>query len=108
MAGEIHVGDVGFAFQVTLLDDTTSIVLDVSGASAKVLWFQKPDGTTVEFPAAFVTDGTDGKIQYVTADGTDLDQAGTWKVQGVVTLPGAKIHSDIGKFKVLANLRADT
>lgn len=107
MVGKIHVGDVGTAFRATITDETTAAAINVSTATSLLMWFQKPDQTTVEFAASFYTDGADGIIQYVTAAPADLDQAGGWKVQGVVAMPGTRVHSDVHKFKVWPNLRED-
>ncbi len=104
MAAEIHVADVGTAFECTIVDEDGNI-MDVSGASTKEIWFGKPDLSVATFAAAFVTDGTDGKIQYVTAAEADLDQAGTWKIQGFVKFGSYELHSDIHKVKVFANLK---
>lgn len=100
---EIHVADVGTAFVCTIVDEDGAVV-DVSSATVKQLWFQKPDQSTVAFDAAFVTDGTDGKIRYVTSAASDLDQSGGWKLQGHVAFGGYVLHSDVHKFKVFANL----
>lgn len=100
----IHAGDVGTVFRDTLTDDDTDAAIDVSAATSKVMWFTNPDGDTVEFEAAFTTDGTDGSVQYVTAAPTDLDPAGSWKFQAFVAGPGYEIHGDVHKFKVLPNL----
>lgn len=98
---EIHVGDIGTAFKVTLKD--CDVIVDVSTASLKEIVFKKPDKTIVTKPAAFVTDGIDGEIQYITIDG-DLDAKGTWYIQARVTLPTGTWSSDIDKFKVYDNL----
>ncbi len=104
---EIHVGDIGTSFEITLYDD--SAVVDVSGATSKEILFKKPtvdgvEGDTVTKTADFTTDGTDGSVKYVTVDANDLDVAGTWKIQAKVTLPGGTWSSNIDSFKVYANL----
>jgi len=101
MSAEIHKGDVGTVFQVTLLDGTT--VVDISGATTKQILFQKPNGTTMTKNATFVTDGTDGKLKYTTV-ANDLDTIGLWKIQARVVLPTGSWHSDTGTFRVYKNL----
>lgn len=104
-ANEIHVGDIGTIFELTLMDDT--VVVDVStavGAGTKVIHFVKPDGTSTTEEAAFVTDGTDGKIKFTTPDALFLSDAGSWKIQGKVTLSSGTWSSDISSFKVYKNL----
>jgi len=100
-AGEVHKNDIGTAFRVTVQDGDT--VVDVSGATIKQIIFQKPSGTTVTQTATFVTDGTDGQIQYVTVSG-DLDEAGKWIMQGYVVLAAWQGHSDMYQFEVYENL----
>lgn len=102
MAAEIHVDDVGTSFEATVKDEESEIV-DVSSADEKVLKFQKPDKTVVEKTASLVTDGTDGKIKYVSEEDF-LDLPGLWSVQGYVVLGGGQFHSDIHKFRVHRNL----
>jgi hypothetical protein len=102
---EIHVGDIGTIFELTLMDDT--VVVDVSSAVAigtKQIHFVRPDGTASTEEASFTTDGTDGKIQFITPDVNFLDQAGGWKIQGKVTLVTGTWSSDISSFKVYKNL----
>jgi hypothetical protein len=100
-AQEIHVGDIGTVFEVTLQD--CDVPLDVSTATEQIIYLLKPDGTLLEKDSVFTTDGTDGKIQYVAIAG-DLDQEGSWKIQAKVTLPSGSWSSDIDKFKVTGNL----
>ena len=76
----IHVGDVGIVFTITIVD-ADSVAVDISGATDKVLFFRKPSRTRVRQAAEFVTDGTDGQLQYTTVAG-DIDEAGSWQVQG--------------------------
>ena len=100
---EIHVGDIGTAFRVTLLDDCLTAV-DLTGFSSLEVIFQKPDGTNVTKTAS-VYEGLpqNGVVEYITiAD--DLDQVGTWKIQAKVVLPTGTWRSSIDKFKVYANL----
>lgn len=98
---EIHVGDIGTAFEVTMKD--CDDVVDISTASIKQLIFRKHDKTVVTKTAVFKTDGTDGIIQYITVL-DDLDQKGTWYIQAKITMPTGTWSSDTSKFKVYANL----
>jgi hypothetical protein len=93
----IHVNDVGTQFIVTIEDCNGPI--DISAYTPLQLTFAKPDGTTSSKTATFYTDGTDGKIQYITLAG-DIDMAGEWKIQGLVS----GFHSSIGSFTVQRNL----
>lgn len=100
---EIHVGDIGTVFRATITDDCVDTIVDVSGATTQQFTFLKPDATTVTVTTTFYTDGTDGIIEYATIL-DDLDQAGTWKIQGKVILPTGTWSTDIHKFKVYPNL----
>jgi hypothetical protein len=100
-ANEIHKGDIGTQFTVTVQDGTT--VVDISTASTKQLIFKKPGGTILTKSTSFVTDGTDGKMQYVSVDG-DLSDDGVWKMQGKVIIGGNTFSTDITSFKVYRNL----
>lgn len=98
--GEIRKGDIGTVFIVTV--NNASAVLDISLASDMDILFQKPSGNITR-TASFTTDGTDGKMQYATiAD--DLDVAGSWKIQGRVTLPSGTWSTTVSTFRVYDNL----
>lgn len=104
MACEIHLGDIGTAFRLTILDCSGTPV-DISAASAMEVIFRKPDSTVVVQTGVFYTDGTDGIVQYVTI-ANDLDQTGTWKIQAEVTLPTGTWSSNVETFKVYKNLKS--
>lgn len=100
-ANEIHYGDIGTEFRITIKDDTT--VVDLSTASELYLIFKKPGTSgTVTKTASLHTDGTDGIITYTTVEG-DMDEVGTWKVQAKIVMNGTW-YSDIKSFKCHRNL----
>ena len=100
-ANEIHINDVGTQFLVTVTDGTSAV--DISSATTKQLIFKKPSGAKLTKAAAFNTDGTDGKIRYnVAAD--DLDEVGSYKLQGKVVISDGTFYTDITTFKVYRNL----
>jgi hypothetical protein len=98
---EIHVGDIGTVFEVELKDCLT--IVNISSATVKQIIFQKPTGEVLTKTAIFSTDGTDGKLRYITV-ANDLDLAGTWKIQAKVVLPSGTWSSNVDKFKVYSNL----
>jgi len=98
---EIHIGDIGTVFEVTLYD--CDVAVDLTGAITQEVIFLKPDGTKVTKTTSFKTDGTDGIIQYASIL-DDLDQAGGWKLQAHIVLPSGEWWSDTDKFKVHENL----
>lgn len=102
MSAEIHLGDVGTVFTATILDENGAAV-DVSSASELTLVYNKPDGTAIERTAVLVNDGTDGMISYTTI-ALDIDQVGTWRVQGYVAIGTSEFYSDVHVFRVYPNL----
>lgn len=101
MSEEIHVGDVGTEFRITILEGAA--VVDLSSASSIDIIIKRPDGTLITANGSLYTDGTDGIIYYNILVG-DLDQGGIYKIQAVVTIGAATYSSSIGSFKVMCNL----
>jgi hypothetical protein len=101
MASQIHVGDIGTTLIVTILEDGS--VVDISSASSLQIIIKKPDATTLTKTGVFTTDGTDGKMQYVSIAG-DFDQSGNYRIQGKVNLSSGNYSSSVGAFKVHCNL----
>ena len=100
-ANEIHQNDVGTQFLVTVKDGSSAV--NISSATTKQLIIKKPSGTKLTKTAAYSTDGTDGKIYYNTVV-DDLDEAGTYKLQGKVVISDGTFYTDITTFKVHRNL----
>ena len=102
MQGELHVGDVGVAMQ-SLIKDQKGNIVNLSIASGIQFVFFKPGNPAYSVSGAFVTDGTDGLVQYITTS-TDFTQAGEWKMQVYITFPAGILHTDWTNFKVFPNL----
>lgn len=102
MCVEMHVGDIGVAFRVTVKNQDDEVV-DLSSASSLQINFKQPDGTLLEKTATLYTDGTDGIMQYVSVSGF-LNQAGKWQIQGFVEVSGGSWYTDITTFNVSSNL----
>jgi len=98
---EIHLGDIGTVFTVTLKEDDTAV--NVSTATTKQILFQDPSQSVTAKTAEFTTDGSDGKIYYTTV-ADDLDEAGTWQIQAKVIMPTGTWRSNTEEFKVYPNL----
>lgn len=95
---------IGLSIEITMTKDSDGAVIDCSGASAKNIYLYKPSGVVLTKAAAFKTDGADGVLKYTTISG-DLDEVGTYKVQGfVVDSAGNEWWSDIHSQRFLANL----
>lgn len=101
MASEIHENDVGTKLLVTITDDGQ--VVDISSALALSIFIKKPDGTILSRSGTLETDGTDGKMYYITIAG-DLDVAGNYKLQGQVVLLTGSYYTNTVQFKVHCNL----
>jgi hypothetical protein len=102
MSSEIHVGDIGTQFRITIKDSDTTPV-DLSNVDAMYVLFKKPDNSFKQVTPVFLTDGIDGNIVYTTVAG-DLDQYGTWQIQARVVFGTDVYSTDIQKFKVIRNL----
>jgi hypothetical protein len=101
---EIHKNDIGTVLQVTILDSGSP--LDLSSCTVMTLRFRKPNGEVFARAAEFVTDGTDGKLEYTTAAG-DLDQSGAWRLQVHLLSPAGEWNSDAQAFTVADVLQAN-
>jgi hypothetical protein len=93
--------DIGLDLVIQFLDQN-NIPLNLSAATGLKILLGKPDGTGVEFTATLFTDGTDGKIHYVTLE-DDIDQVGLNTIQGQASISGLK-HTRTGKLKVYPNV----
>lgn len=90
---KIYAGQYGQR-HVIIVHDEDDAVLDLSTATAKAIVFEDPDGNQTEEPAAFVTDGTDGRIYYRVTNGDAVDdEAGRWKCWAKVTFSGSQYIS---------------
>lgn len=100
MANEIHVGDVGSVFEITL-SDNNGVITEIT--NTKCIIFKKENSVVLTRPAVYKTDGSDGILQYTTVEG-DLDIAGQWSIQARVLLISGIKSSNIDTFTVYPNL----
>lgn len=99
MKGQAHVGDVGFEILV-LVKDRNAQPLDLSGVTSKEFALIDPAGNVTVLAPSFVTNGTDGLLNYLTQS-TDLTTAGTWGVQVKLTWSGGTLlRSTVATFLV--------
>lgn len=89
----IHKGDFGTVIEFTLTDVNGDAV-NISDMTTKEMLLKKPAGSLLTKTAVFVTDGTDGKLQYTTLTG-DVNEAGEWQLQIHVAKTDANFYSDI-------------
>ncbi len=103
-AGEVHVGDIGTIFRLTIKDGAD--IVDVSGASAREIIFRKPGADRLVKTSVFPSggDGTDGQIEYKSKAG-DLNEDGLWQWQGKLTwVSGDLWYTDVANFEVFENI----
>lgn len=93
----IYVDDWGTIFRMTVMEN--GVMLPIDGATAMKMRFYKPDATVVEVDASWVTDGTDGQMQYTAIEGF-LDQYGKWKRQGWVAWATGEWSGTMTEFRV--------
>lgn len=99
---EIHVGDIGTAFIITIKNEADAIV-DISTAVSKTVYFKKPSTEIISKNAVLTTDGADGKMQVVTTSG-DIDQKGRWIGQAKVEFVGGQWYTNNFIFNVEGNI----
>lgn len=91
MPGQMRKGDIGSTIRVTVKKN--GVPLPLQTATLMKLKLAKPSGVVVERVMVFNTDGSDGKLKYVTLAG-DLDEAGPWSGQVSFTIGSGSWHTD--------------
>jgi hypothetical protein len=77
---DLRQNDSGAILRLTVQEG--GVPIDVSAATCTIV-LMPPQGQHREKPAAYLTDGTDGIIEYQLLSG-DLNQAGAWYMQAHV------------------------
>ncbi|OGC94097.1 MAG: hypothetical protein A2W25_11990 [candidate division Zixibacteria bacterium RBG_16_53_22] len=68
------------------------------------IYLTPPSGVDKTKAAVLSSNGSDGKMQYVTVNG-DLDETGSWQIQGYIKFSNSQIFkTSVRQFNVLANL----
>lgn len=83
---KVYLGDVGTVFRV-------SVGVDLTDATDTVIKVKKPDNTEHEWTASVESPASAGIIVY-TADADDINQAGTWYFQSLITFPDGEFSGD--------------
>src|SRR5262245_16068929 len=94
---DLYAGAVGTSMRWMVEDDCET--LDVSTASLKQVKFTRPDATEFTRDLNYVTDGTDGLLEYIVENGVFII-AGTYKWQLLLQIGGWRDHSAKGTFIV--------
>jgi hypothetical protein len=98
-----QVGEQGRTLEVAFTDDEGDAI-DLSSYTTKQIIYRKPGAAAVTLTAAFVTDGTDGLIDYDVDSTSFFDTAGAWTKQGIVSKTGDVRKTKIEQFHVFGNL----
>lgn len=98
---QLVINDVGTTIRVRVRSGDGTVFNLSTATITKELTFTLPDLSTVTKAGTFVTDGTDGKIKYVTEAGF-LTLAGIWKVRGHFVGAGFDRKTDQAAFDVIA------
>ncbi len=103
---EVHVGDVGTALRLKVLDQDDAAV-DLSAATTLEILVSKPDGSVTSTAATSLVDpvdSTESLMQFLSIT-TTFDVPGWYNYQGhIVLASGEDLHTDIIRFEVHANL----
>jgi hypothetical protein len=99
---EIHVGDVGTRFIVTVYNQNSQLI-DLGIATSLTIRFRNPSGVSSDKTAVLYTNGSDGKLMYELEAG-DIDIAGTWKYQAIIEFAGGTWHTNVTNFIVYENI----
>ena len=99
----IQEGTIGATILATV-KNTDGSPRDISDATVKKFVFRKPDGSKMSVDVPFFTNGQDGKLLFTTAQISDTQPAGNWRLQSYHEQPGFKGLSKVGTFWVLRNL----
>lgn len=96
-SGNVTVNDYGWALRLTVKKEGE--ILDISSYTSLQFVFHKPSTEELIVTAEFTTDGSDGQLEYVIADG-DIDEVGAWRVRTRLGKSGVEINSTPVQFFV--------
>lgn len=99
---EIHVGDIGTRFIVTVYNQNSQLT-NLASATLMTIRFRNPAGVSMDKEASLYTNGSDGKLVYILEDG-DIDIAGRWSYQAIIVFTVGTWHTNITEFIVYPNI----
>lgn len=99
---EIHTGDEGTQFIVTIYDQDENPV-NVSSATNLVIRFDSPSHVVTDKTALPYMGGTNGKIIYTVESGL-FNESGEWNYQAILTFSSGTWYTNIRPFTVYANI----
>jgi hypothetical protein len=98
-----QLGDIGSPIGVVVYRADGTLESQLGSATTIQIILEKPSEASVTKTATLVTDGSDGQMHYITAEG-DLDEVGTWNYHGYVVIGAGKWKTTVKTFEVLENL----
>jgi len=99
---DLHEGDVDTAIEIAVVEEDVSgdlVPVNISSATILQIKFISPDDTQITKTAVFSTDGSDGKMKYVTETGF-LTPHGVWRKMGYLSMPNWTGHTEMSVFYV--------
>lgn len=95
---QFHIADIGATRILTVKENGAA--LDISAATSLSVKVERPDGTSFTKTPTFVTDGSNGKVQWLTTLAGDLSLEGVYHDQVSFTLSGWTGKIEKGTFQV--------
>ena len=99
----VQVDDDGIIIRVTVKENDKVTPVDLSTATSILIYLYRPDGALISGSATFTTDGSDGKIEYITQT-NDLSVQGMYKIQARYMIGGHSKKTNTSNFLVEPNL----
>ncbi len=99
---QYQYGDVGSPVGLTVKRADGNVESDLGSASTMEIVFVPPSGTAKTETAVLVSDGTDGKMEYITEAGF-LDEVGTWHYHGHIVIGSGDWLTNVKTLDVMPN-----
>ena len=77
---------IGVTINLRILEDGDPV--DISTATVKQIRLTTPSGKIKTFAAEFATNGTDGRLKYLTTATTDIPEAGAYSLRAYLEMTG--------------------
>jgi len=97
----LQKSSIGVTIETTVKEN--GVAISIASASTKNFKVLKPSGSVVTWAGSFVTDGTDGKLKYVTLT-NDLDELGVYRFQVEFVIGSFNGRTEVGEFTVQENV----
>ena len=98
----LQQNDVGITFIVTVVEQDGVTPQNISSGTSLTIYLIRPDSSVISGSATFVTDGTNGQIQYISQNG-DLSIIGIYKIQASYSVSSNVLYTQKTQFLVEPN-----